>query len=89
MKLDKFEPYDIVLPDEGRRHSGRDYDNSYDSYDDGPSYSKYGGYNGYDEFSFARFVGGYFPFINKFILYVVNFFLFAHFTSDFMVPSGK
>lgn len=49
MKLDKFEPYDIVLPDEGRRHSGRDYDYSYDSYDDGPSYSKYGGYNGYDD----------------------------------------
>lgn len=49
MKLDIFEPYDIVLPDEGRRHSGRDYDDSYDSYDDGPSYSKYGGYNGYDD----------------------------------------
>ena len=49
MKLDAYGPYDIVLPGEGRRYSGSDYDDSYDSYDDGPSYSKYGGYNGYDD----------------------------------------
>lgn len=33
MKLYKFEPYDIVLPREDQRHSGSDYDDSYDSYD--------------------------------------------------------
>lgn len=51
MKLDIFEPYDILLPGEGRHPSSSDYDDPdpYDSYDDGPSYSKYGGYNGYDD----------------------------------------
>lgn len=49
MKLDTFEPYDIVLPGEGQRYSHGGYDDSYDSYDDEPSYSKYGGYNGYDD----------------------------------------
>ena len=33
MKLDKFEPYGIVLSGEDRQLSGRDYDDSYDSSD--------------------------------------------------------
>ena len=49
MKLDSFEPYDILIPGEGSRNSIVDYDDSYDSYEDGSSYSKYGGYNGYDD----------------------------------------
>lgn len=50
MKLDTFEPYDIVLPEDGRCNSGCFHDDPYDSYDDEkPSYSKYGGYNGYDD----------------------------------------
>lgn len=49
MKLDTFEPYDIEVLGDGRRYSHSGYDDSYDSYDDGPSHSKYGGYNGYDD----------------------------------------
>lgn len=42
MKLDTFDPYDMVIPRERLRHTDR-------WYDDGNSYSKYGGYNGYDD----------------------------------------
>lgn len=49
MKLDTFEPYDIILAGEGQHYSDSSYYDSYDSYDEGPSYTKYGGYNGYDD----------------------------------------
>lgn len=42
MKLDTFEPYDIIVKGKSRCHS-------YKGYEDGNSYSKYGGYNGYDD----------------------------------------
>ena len=48
MKIDAFEPYDILLPEDGNGCS----DNSSDKYFDdvnSPSYSKYGDYNGYDD----------------------------------------
>lgn len=41
MKLDSFEPYDILIPGEGSSDSIVDYDDSYDSYEDGSSYTKY------------------------------------------------
>ena len=49
MKLDSFEPYDILLPEDCKRHPSNDYEDRYHDDDDSSSYSKYGGYNGYDD----------------------------------------
>lgn len=59
MKLDTYEPYDIVLSEKIYSNVGSKREDSYDEYDDNvPSYSKYGGYNGYDDFTIdAAFEG--------------------------------